>query len=356
MKKLILLLLFPLLTRSQTCLLTYDYMEVYTWFGNWNTVVNTGFYNNASVTPSLSGVLYGAGNGSSAIESANYILPNVTGLNTTYAHRLSFRLASYRFSNPTATTAGVDGPDYIDVRYSTNAGVSYVTEMRIAGNANAYWDYNALATASKTVSGVLTTYAPVAGGNRTATGDGYSTISLTIPAGATQLAFSLNARVNSAGEEWWLDNIELIQLGPCVVLPIELIDFSAVHRDDKVYINWLTATELNNEWFVIDKSIDGYSWKEFAKVKGQGTIYTPTLYQLIDTSLTSGYIYYKLRQIDFDKQEKYLGIVFIYLDSTKNKSIFMIIDILGRKIEDLEKYVGIYVVVFDDGTAKKYIK
>jgi hypothetical protein len=34
----------------------------------------------------------------------------------------------------------------------------------------------------------------------------------------------------------------------------------------------------------------------------------------------------------------------------------MIIDILGRKIEDLENYVGVYVVVFSDGTAKKYIK
>jgi hypothetical protein len=34
----------------------------------------------------------------------------------------------------------------------------------------------------------------------------------------------------------------------------------------------------------------------------------------------------------------------------------MIVDMLGRKIEDLENYVGIYVVVFDDGTSKKYIK
>jgi hypothetical protein len=355
MKKLILLLLFPLLTRSQTCLLVYDYMETYTWFGNWNTPVNTGFYTNYFISSNASAALIGAGNGSSGLESAIYVLPNVTGLNTIYAHKLSFRLGSYRVSNPTAATAGVDGADYVDVRYSTNNGVTAFTEMRIAGNANAYWDYN-VATAAKTANGTMTTYAPAAGGNRTATGDGYSTISLTIPAGATQLAFNLNCRMNSAGEEWWLDNVELIQLGPCVVLPIELIDFSAVHRDDGIHINWLTATELNNEWFVIDKSTDGYSWKEFNRVKGQGTVNTPTSYQLIDTDVVQGYNYYQLKQIDFDKQEKYLGIVFIYLDSTKNKSIFMIVDILGRKIEDLEKYVGIYIVVFDDGTSKKYIK
>jgi hypothetical protein len=355
MKKLILLLLFPLLTRSQTCLLTYDYMETYTWFGDWNTLANTGFYTNYFVSSNASAALIGVGNGSSAIESAIYVLPNVTGLNTIYAHKLSFRLASYRVSNPTAATAGVDGADYVDVRYSTNNGTTYTTEMRIAGNANAYWDYN-VATAAKTANGTMTTYAPVAGGNRTATGDGYSTISLTIPAGVTQLAFNLNCRMNSAGEEWWIDNIELIQLDPCVALPIELIDFNAISKDDGIHINWLTATELNNEWFVIDKSTDGYSWKEFGRVKGQGTVNTPTSYQLIDTDVVHGYNYYQLRQIDFNKQEKYLGIVFIYLDSTKSKSIFMIVDILGRKIEDLENYVGVYIVVFDDGTSKKYIK
>ena len=103
------------------------------------------------------------------------------------------------------------------------SGTTAFTEMRIAGNANAYWDYNT-ATAAKIASGAMTTYAPIAGGNRTAIGDGYSVIELTIPAGATQLAFNLNCRMNSAGEEWWIDNAELIQLGPCVVLPIELPD------------------------------------------------------------------------------------------------------------------------------------
>jgi hypothetical protein len=341
---------------SQTCTTTvaYDYMEVYTWFGNWNTPANTGFYADASISPALSGVLLGAGNGSSGTESAIYVLPNITGLNATYIYKLKFRLASYRFSSPLAATAGVDGADYVDVRYSSNNGTTYTTEMRIAGNANAYWNYN-VSTAAKTANGAMTTYAPTAGGNRTTTGDGYSVIELTLPTGITQITVQLSCRVNSNGEEWWIDNVELIQLAPCP-LPIELIDFSAVYKENKVYINWLTATELNNDCFVIDKSTDGYSWKEFNRVKGQGTVNTPTSYQLIDTNVVQGYNYYQLRQIDFDKQETYLGIVFIYLDSTKSKSIFMIVDMLGRKIEDLENYVGIYVVVFDDGTSKKYIK
>ncbi len=340
---------------SQTCTTTvaYDYMEVYTWFGNWNTTTNTGYYADASVSPSYSGVLLGAGNGSSGTESAIYVLPNITGLNTTYTYKLKFRLASYRFSNPTAATTGVDGADYVDVRYSINNGTTYTTEMRIAGNANAYWNYNT-ATAAKTASGAMTTYAPTAGGNRTSTGDGYSVIELTLPTGINQIAVQLSCRVNSNGEEWWIDNVELIEIAPCV-LPIELIDFSAIYREDKVYINWLTATELNNDCFVIDKSTDGNGWKQFDKVKGQGTIYTPTLYQLIDTNLTSGYIYYKLRQIDFDKQEKYLGIVFVYVNSPKVKNILMIIDVLGRNIENLEKYTGVYIVVYDDGTSKKYV-
>ena len=355
MKKLLtifsLFLFFTL--KSQTCTLVYDYMEVYTWFGNWNTIFNTGFYNNASISPTLSGVLYGGGNGSSAIESANYVLPNVTGLNTAYAHKLTFRLASYRFSNPTAATAGVDGPDYVDIRYSTN-NLTYVTEMRIAGNANAYWNYNT-ATVSKTANGVITTYAPTAGGNRTATGDGYSIIELTIPAGATQLAFSLNARVNSAGEEWWIDNVELIQLGPCAVLPIELISFEGFNTNECNVLTWVTATETNSDYYTLERSLNGYNWFFVTNVKGAGTVSTPSLYEYKDYDFTpNNYNYYRLKQTDFDGQYKYFNIISVDNVGKENPKVIKITNILGQEIPD--DYIGLIIEYYSDGSTRKVYK
>lgn len=346
-----LLLLASLITKSQSCLLVYDYMETYTWFGNWNTIFNTGFYNNASVSTTLSGVLYGSGIGTSAIESANYVLPNVTGLNTAYAHKLTFRLASYRFSSPLAATAGVDGPDYIDVRYSTNNS-TYVTEMRIAGNANAYWDYNT-ATAAKTANGTMTTYAPIAGGNRTATADGYSVIELTIPAGATQLAFSLNARVNSAGEEWWLDNIELIQLGPCAVLPIELISFEGVNTDECNVLTWVTATELNNKYFTLYRSVDGYSWVKINTTQGAGTVSTPSLYSYKDYSFDKAINYYKLTQTNFDGSSEVFNI--IYIDNT-NSQIHLPIKVTNMLGQDvMYNAPGLKIYYYSNGSSRLVI-
>lgn len=356
MKKLLLLLLLslhPIFGRSQTCLLVYDYMEDYTWFGNWNTPANTGFYINASVSPTASGVIYGSGSGSSIIESANYVLPNVVGLNTAYAHKLSFRLASYRFSNPTAATTGVDGPDYIDVRYSTNAGVTYVSEMRIAGNANAYWDYNTLATAAKTANGVLTTYAPVAGGNRTTTSDGYSIIELTIPAGVTQLAFSLNCRINAAGEEWWLDNIELTQLGPCSVLPIELLSFDVTKNNGYNSLTWVTATEINNDYFTIERGVDGFNWSEVTTIEGSGTVSTPTHYEYKDYEFIKDKVnYYRLKQTDFNGMSEYFQIVYISNIETKNKVVLLkTLNAVGQEVS--QDYQGLVIEYYSDGTTQK---
>jgi len=349
---LILLLLTSQLIKSQTCLLVYDYMETYTWLGNWNTPVSTGFYTNYFVSSNASAALIGAGNGSSGIEAATYVLPNVTGLNTIYAHKLSFRLGSYVISNSAAGTRGVDGADYVDVRYSTNNGVTAVTEMRIAGNANAFWNYNT-ATAAKTANGTLTTYAPTAGGDRTATGDGYSIIELTIPAGATQVAFNLNCRVNSAGEEWWIDNAELIQLGPCAILPIELISFEGVNNGEVNVLTWITATELNNDYFILDKSLDGYNWTQLATINGAGTVYTPSLYTFNDSNPNSGLNYYRLSQVDYNSNIETFNVIYIDLTSKLKVCTYTYYTILGKEINIDDVVTGVYIRMCDDGTTTK---
>jgi hypothetical protein len=330
----------------------YDYIETYTWLGNWNTPVSTGFYTNYFVSSNASAALIGAGNGSSGIEAATYILPNVTGLNTAYAHKLSFRLGSYVVSNSVTATRGVDGADYVDVRYSTNNGVTAFTEMRIAGFSNAFWNYNT-ATAAKTANGVLTTYAPTAGGDRTATGDGYSVIELTIPAGATQVAFNLNCRVNSAGEEWWIDNAELIQLGPCAVLPIELISFEGVNDGDVNTLTWLTATELNNDYFILDKSEDGINWSLLTYMPGAGTAYTPSYYTYKDLNPFNGLNYYRLSQVDYNGNIERFNIIYIDLTSKLKVCTYTYYTMLGKEINIDDAVTGVYIRMCDDGTTTK---
>jgi hypothetical protein len=341
------LIIFTSYGKSQvTCPTTilYDHMEVYTWFGNWNTVVNTGFYTNVSVSPTVSGAIIGVGNGTSAIETANYVLPNVTGLNNSYIYKLKFRLGSYRISNPTAATAGVDGPDYIDVRYSINNGTSYVTEMRITGNANAYWDYNLLGVASKTASGIMTTYSPLGGGNRTSTGDGYSVIELTLPVGITQLTVQLNCRVSSAGEEWWLDDIDLIELTPCSPLPIELVSFDGFNHINYNYLTWVSATEVNNDYYLLERSVDGINWVEITKKYSIGTLNTPTFYDYSDHTYINGEInYYRLSQVDYDGKKVYFNIISLESKNSLNNCLYEYFNLNGQEIDIQNVIPGLYL-------------
>jgi hypothetical protein len=247
----LLLIISNIVYSQSTCdsLLVYDDIETYTWFGLWSTSANTGYYTNVSVSPNASAAIIGLGLGSSVVEQNTYVLPNII-VNPNFQHIFRFRLGSYRITS-TGSASGTDLADYVDVRLSTNSGTSYVSEMRITGFGNAYWDYNTNATASKTANGILQTFSPVAGGNRTNTGDGYSIIELIIPAGVSNIAINLLCRVNAAGEEWWIDDMELIQQiqrpnNPIVTIP-NSIDTTICFGD---FINLAANSNIGTlEWF-----------------------------------------------------------------------------------------------------------
>ena len=101
MKKLFLFFnLFLSLNLSSQTVIQFDNMETssptYLAAGWFIPAATAGWFNNASVSPTLSAVLYGAGNGTSAIEQDWYVLPNVTGLNPARQYQLKFRLFALR--------------------------------------------------------------------------------------------------------------------------------------------------------------------------------------------------------------------------------------------------------------------
>lgn len=357
MKKILLfLLMIPMLGLSQICptVVLYDNIEVYTWLSSWSTGPNTGYYTNTFVSSTSSAALIGAGSGTSAIESGYYVLPNVTGLNPSYNYILSFRLGSYRFTS-TGATSGVDVPDYVDVQLSTNGGVSYVSELRVTGNNNAYWTYASTATASKTANGLLTTFTPAAGGDRTSTGDGYSDIRLTLPTGLSQCAFYIYCRVNSLGEEWWIDNIILTEQTICSPLPIELLSFDVNMIDTAVNVKWSTATESNCDYFIVQQSTNGIDWNDVSQVNGSGTTSTVHFYNTVDPTASYGYSYYRLKEVDYNGQWEIYPIKSVY-KPFKKRNVIMTIDALGQQVNDLSKFTGLYFIIYDDGTNEKRVK
>lgn len=85
-----------------------------------------------------------------------------------------------------------------------------------------------------------------------------------------------------------------------VTLPVELIYFDAKLIDDYVYLEWETATELDNSHFEILRSQDGINFSSIGSVEGNGTSTELNSYQYWDDNIEEGAYYYKLKQFDFD--------------------------------------------------------
>lgn len=85
-------------------------------------------------------------------------------------------------------------------------------------------------------------------------------------------------------------------------LPVELTYFTGVNTKGGIELNWKTATELNNDYFSIQKSTNGKDFQEIATEQGAGTTYEAQSYSVIDERPTNGINYYRLKQIDYDGQ------------------------------------------------------
>lgn len=272
-------------------------MEDYNWLGNWWAGASTtGFFTNTSKSAPTSAAIYGTGN--NTYEYDWYSLPNIDTLRADVEHKIQFSIAAQRFTS-TGPTSGIDIGDYIDVQVSTDGGNTYVSEIRVTGFNNAYWDYNSK-TISKIINGSLDVYTPSGGGDRTLLGDGFSIIELIFPLGTTQVAIDIYSRVNRAGEEFWIDDFFLLGSGSGTSLPITLTSFIAEADGTSVDIDWIVHSQVNNDYFIIENSIDCYTWSEVNRIDGDGNSNIETLYNLTDKYPHLGLSYYRLKQVDYD--------------------------------------------------------
>lgn len=89
-------------------------------------------------------------------------------------------------------------------------------------------------------------------------------------------------------------------------LPIELVDFKLEqYMKDKVKISWITAAEINNSHFEVEKSKDASNYNLVRGVNGIGNSTTLQRYSIIDSDPFQGINYYRLKQIDVDGTSQY---------------------------------------------------
>jgi len=101
--------------------------------------------------------------------------------------------------------------------------------------------------------------------------------------------------------------------GACATpLEIELIDFDAKRNDkNSVFVNWTTKSEENNNFFAIERSIDGKNFEEIGSVSGAGSSSLTHYYNFIDNEPFFSGSYYRVKQVDFDWTYTYSKVKYV---------------------------------------------
>jgi hypothetical protein len=103
---------------------------------------------------------------------------------------------------------------------------------------------------------------------------------------------------------------------PSTALPIELTSFNATAiNNNSVLVTWTTATETNNDHFVIERTLDGINFDSISYTQGAGTSSQQHAYSFTDAEPYSGTSYYRLKQVDINSLFSYSSIVAVEIGS-----------------------------------------
>jgi hypothetical protein len=173
-----------------------------------------------------------------------------------------------------------------------------------------------------------------------------------------------------------------------LVIPVELISFSGKIENNKITLNWATATELNNKGFEVQRRAslnpsEGGTfgeWEAAGFVQGSGTTTEIRHYSFVDENVLPGAYVYRLKQIDYDGNYSYSESIELnfsyasdfelfqnypnpfnpttniqYAISSRQFVTLKVYDVLGNEIATLvneEKQPGIYEVEFNTSSIK----
>lgn len=139
------------------------------------------------------------------------------------------------------------------------------------------------------------------------------------------------------------------------VLPIELISFKGKAYPNYNFITWVTATESNNDYFTIERSVDAVNWEIIGIVDGAGNSNQTLNYIYDDYNFTENVVnYYRLKQTDYDGNGKYSQIIYIKNVKGPKPTLIRIVNTYGQDVDDY--YKGIVIEVYSDGTTIKVVR
>lgn len=127
-------------------------------------------------------------------------------------------------------------------------------------------------------------------------------------------------------------------------LPVELAKFWGEYDDGNV-LRWVTASEVNNDYFNVERSFDGVNWEIVGTVDGAGNSSEAIDYEYVDRNPNPQISYYRLVQVDYDRQYKYSDVVSI-VPPKKPRQLLKSLNLLGQPVT--KDYTGTVIQYYDN--------
>ena len=136
-------------------------------------------------------------------------------------------------------------------------------------------------------------------------------------------------------------------------MPITLTSFEGYLNDEShVELEWVVASQLNNDYFVVEHSIDGYVWEEIDNILGAGTTSDLITYNTTHTKPINGYNYYRLTQVDYDRQFEIFNPISVIIKMIgRIEYIVRKTNLIGQDIN--EYYSGPILILWNNGEVSR---
>jgi hypothetical protein len=106
--------------------------------------------------------------------------------------------------------------------------------------------------------------------------------------------------------------LSFTEINQPTILPITLLSFTAALNGKSVRLDWITAQEINNDFFTIERSANGTDFTEIIVQRGAGNTNAITTYSTNDNEPLTGRAYYRLKQTDFNGENTTSATVVVY--------------------------------------------
>jgi hypothetical protein len=289
------------------------------------------FHNTIRISGSESSSIYDDAainieNSGGTVTLTNNILQNIRTLSNEEHYAL-------RYSGSSTFT---DSYNYLEATTSSKLVKYSGTEYNLSG-------YNTASSSSNNRTGAITI--------NTLGGVPGATISDVLNTGLNLIAtVSDDYDGNSRTTTPWIGAFEV-----AIPLPVELIVFYGLKSDNLNTLFWKTASETNNNYFIVEKYTDEDTFEEIGIIYSKGDSKFITEYSLIDYNVQKILNYYRLKQTDINGNIIYSEIISI--DNSNyysDKIINSITNLLGQTVD--EYYKGIVIINYTDGTSIKMLR